>query len=199
MNNKNNLLKAKKALLVAAMTGMTTLTACASEADVKGAKRIEANALFNDRIYLNEDGNVVIEVKPEQYFTSNGIEYKVPYGYILTYDEKGKPIGRKVIKKKNDNKTNEINNVKYAYIYKEIEEGLYSNPNIVIYTEDSSLDDAISKYCGDDDCKVIIEIKAEKHKNNNETYYTVPSGFELTHNQFGEPIGRKTIYKKKTR
>ncbi len=65
MNNKRFLLNYKKAILAAVLTGMTTLPACASEADVKGAKRIEANALFNDRIYLNEDGNVVIEVKPE--------------------------------------------------------------------------------------------------------------------------------------
>lgn len=199
MNSKNNLLKAKKALLVAAMTGMTTLTACASEADVKGAKRVEANDSFIAREYLDENGNLVKEVKPEKHILENGIEYRIPSGYDESVDKNGKPIGRMVIEKNNDNKINEIKSVKYAYIYEEIEEGLYTNPFIVTYTEDSSLDDAINEYCGDEDCKVIIEIKAEKNKNNNETYYTVPNGFELTNNQFGEPIGRKTIYKEKTR
>ena len=93
---KKDLLKLKKALLVASLSGMTTLTGC-QQPEVQGAKRIEANELFQDRIYINEDGKVVIEVKPERRVTENGVEYSVPSGYILTTDENNKPIGRKII------------------------------------------------------------------------------------------------------
>ena len=95
--DKMSLLKLKKAILVASMTGMTTLTACAPQGEVKGAKRIESNEVFNDRIYIDENGNTVIEVKPERHVTEKGVEYFVPSGYMLTYDENGKPIGRKIV------------------------------------------------------------------------------------------------------
>ena len=98
--NMNNLLKLKKALLVASMTGMTTLTACGPQSEVKGAKRIDANEEFKDRIYVDENGNVVYEVKPIQISTEDGVIYDVPSGYSLVFDENGKPIARKTVEAK---------------------------------------------------------------------------------------------------
>lgn len=97
--NKLDLLKIKKALIIATMS-TTTLSACSMQPEVKGAKRIEENASFNDRICVDEEGNVVIEVKPRKITLQNGqIDYDVPKeeGYMKVTDENGRIIGRKIL------------------------------------------------------------------------------------------------------
>jgi uncharacterized lipoprotein len=104
--NKLDLLKIKKALIIATMS-TTTLSACSMQPEVKGAKRIEANELFNDRIYIDENGNVILEVKPRKIMLPNGqFKYDIPEneGYAITEDENGRTIGRRVLVPSKKNK-----------------------------------------------------------------------------------------------
>ena len=100
--DKLDLFKLKKALLVASLTGMATLTGCQSKPEVQGAKRIEIYDLGQDKMYINENGEMVIEVKPEIHYTESGVNYEPPSGYELMFDENHKVICRKVIKKTRD-------------------------------------------------------------------------------------------------
>lgn len=100
MNNKKNLLKLKKALLVATMSSMTTLTACAPIHEAKSEKKVESNEEFQSNIYTDENGNLVYEVKPYKISTEKGEIYTIPNGYELLYDENNKPYGKMVIEKK---------------------------------------------------------------------------------------------------
>ena len=97
--NRLDLFKLKKALIIAAMS-TTTLSACSMQPEVKGAKRIESNASFTDRICVDKDGNVVLEIKPRQTTLQNGqLDYDVPEeeGYMKVTDENGRTIGRKIL------------------------------------------------------------------------------------------------------
>ncbi len=96
--NKLDLFKLKKALIIAAMS-TTTLSACSMQPEVKGAKRIEIYDLGQDKMYINENGETVIEVKPEVHYTESGVKYEAPSGYELMFDENYKVICRKIIKK----------------------------------------------------------------------------------------------------
>ncbi len=106
MNNKRDLLNYKKALLAAAMSSMVGLTACSAPLKNNNGTVTVSNDIFTNRMYLDDNGNVVYEIKPEKHLLDNGKEiYTVPNGYMLTFDEYGNPIGRKVIKKESNTKT----------------------------------------------------------------------------------------------
>lgn len=123
---KKDLLKTKKAILSIALASTLGLTGCATQTVPKTKfvyEQIDENtyknpkvtiyqeeenvvkktikSLVTDRIYVDEDGNVVIEKKLNEVYNDGNLEYTVPSGYVITHDENGKAIARKLIKNPN--------------------------------------------------------------------------------------------------
>ena len=101
MNNKEDLLKLRKMLSIIALSSVLGLTGCASNQNNNhNGLVVESNEDFEDYIYVDDQGDTILVVKPRKVLTSNGEVFVIPYDYELSYDKYGKPIGRKVMKTK---------------------------------------------------------------------------------------------------
>ena len=114
---KKDLLKTKKAILSIALASTLGLTGCATQPVLKTKfvyEQVDENTyknpkvilykeeenvvketiktLVTDRIYVDEDGNVVIEKKLNEVYNDGNLEYNVPSGYAITHDENGNTV-----------------------------------------------------------------------------------------------------------